>query len=107
MCARGRARVGDQRTILTVQQACKDFFPALAAVVFKVADQRLGRQVKRSHQFFGYAGIFGGDEIDLRHDLTGARGEVAKVADGRGDQIECTSRHKNKPLSLGEKTDYL
>ena len=52
-----------------------------------VADQRFLGQIEGGHEFFGHASVLGGDEIDLRHDLTGARGEVAEIADGRGDQI--------------------
>jgi hypothetical protein len=42
-------------------------------------------------QFLRLAGVFAGDAVNAPEGIKGSEGDVAKVADGRGDEIEAGS----------------
>ena len=39
-------------------------------------------------ELLGLAGVFAGDAVDALEDVEGAKGDVAEVADGGGDEVE-------------------
>jgi hypothetical protein len=39
-------------------------------------------------QLLGLTGVFAGDAVDAFENVEGAEGDVAEIADGRGDEVE-------------------
>jgi len=58
------------------------------ALVMLVAAYGGGLDFEVVEQFLGLAGVFAGDAVDALEDVKGAEGDVAQVADGRGDEVE-------------------
>ncbi|MNL07645.1 hypothetical protein D3C87_1283300 [compost metagenome] len=85
-----RPGIGDQRHIVTGQQARNKAATFIPLVVFMAGRQRRGN-AEVLHQPLRVAGVFGGNQGHLAQDLQCPRTDVVQVADGRRHHIKRAS----------------
>jgi hypothetical protein len=96
----GGAGVTDDGDARAGLEFCGKFGGAAGLVVQVVADggSADGEVVE---QLLGLAGVLAGDAVDGAQDAEGAQGDVFKVADGRGHQVEARRERLRGKFGIG------
>ena len=84
----GRARVGDDGDILAGGKLLDEPLGLAVFVELVVGAQAVAADAELVEQHHAAAGVLGGDDVGARQDLAPALGHIARVADGRCDDIK-------------------
>ncbi len=84
---RGSAGIRHKCNGMAIRKQFNDFWRSYALIVLMERKQAAGRYAVVSQQMYGVAGVLGGNNVCTREHIEGAKANVTKVSNWRGNYI--------------------